>query len=73
MDCFIVRFIRIDQQPNEDYYYYLYKDARDHFLLFVDDCSGLYDRIELRTNKDKLLAVKTLGGVLYDASFDLLK
>lgn len=44
---YIVRFVRKDQQPDEEYYYRRLKDAEYHLSLFEDDDSGLYDRIEL--------------------------
>lgn len=44
---YIVRFVRKDRQPDEEYYYRSLKDAEYHLSLFEDDDSGLYDRIEL--------------------------
>lgn len=43
---FIVRFIRRDGQPDEEYMYQSEKDAQYHFNLFMSDDSGLYKRIE---------------------------
>lgn len=43
----IVRFIRKDNKPNEDYYYHEEIQAKKHFESFKDDNSGLYSRIEL--------------------------
>ena len=45
MDLFIVRFIRRDGKPDEEYYYHTREDAERHFLLFRDDDSGLYREI----------------------------
>lgn len=45
-DGFIVRFVRKDDQPAEEYYYHTYEEARAHFALFLDDDSELYHRIE---------------------------
>ena len=42
---YIVRFIRKDRQPNEDYYYHFLQDAIEHFLLFEGDASYLYDEV----------------------------
>lgn len=44
---YIVRFIRKDRKPNEEYYYLEEEDSRYHFLLFTDDNSGLYNEIQL--------------------------
>ena len=44
---YIVRFVRVDGRPNEDYYYHNLKDAIFHFTLFKEDDSGLYLKIEL--------------------------
>jgi len=43
----IVRFVRNDDKPNEEYYYQHHKDALYHIRLFKEDNSGLYKRIEL--------------------------
>jgi hypothetical protein len=44
---FIVRFIRSDNKPNEEYYYYSEDEARKHIELFKDDDSELYEKIVL--------------------------
>mgnify|MGYP007070133511 CR=1 FL=1 len=44
---YIVRFVRKDGKPAEEYYYPDLQDAQYHFELFQDDDSGLYDRIEI--------------------------
>ncbi len=44
---YIVRFIRKDNRPVEEYYYTTCLDALYHFTLFLDDDSGLYEEIEL--------------------------
>ena len=44
---YIVRFIREDRKPNEEYYYHSLEDARNHIDLFCDDDSGLYKTISL--------------------------
>jgi hypothetical protein len=44
---FILRFVRKDSQPNEEYCYFNYSDAENHLKLFIDDDSDLYDHIEL--------------------------
>lgn len=44
---FFVRFVRKDQQPNEEFYYVNRQDAEAHFDLFRADDSNLYSRIDL--------------------------
>lgn len=43
----IVRFVRKDDQPVEEYYYRSLEDAQYHFSLFLNDDSGLYREINL--------------------------
>ena len=47
MTTYIVRFIRRDHKPNEDYYYNDLSNAEAHFFLFKNDDSNLYDEIDL--------------------------
>ena len=42
----VVRFVRRDGKPNEEYFYRTVEEARQHFDLFNEDDSGLYDSIE---------------------------
>ena len=42
---YIVRFVRKDGQPNEEYYYHSARDAIEHFRLFENDDSCLYEEI----------------------------
>ncbi len=46
---YIVKFVRSDRWPPELelYYHNNLESAKYHLSLFVDDDSGLYDRIEL--------------------------
>ncbi len=44
---YILKFIKIDSSPDEEFYYYKIEDAKLHFNLFRDDDSKLYSRIEL--------------------------
>lgn len=44
---FIVKFVRADGKPTEEYYYHLREDAQHHVELFACDDSGLYTSIEL--------------------------
>ena len=44
---YLIKFIRKDLNPDEDYYYHNLTDAQNHFDLFHDDDSDLYQRIEL--------------------------
>ena len=46
-DYYIVRFIRVDCGPDEEYYYHTEQEASAHFNLFLDDDSKLYKRIEI--------------------------
>ena len=43
----MVKFIRKDGKPDEDYFYHSLADAAHHRDLFLDDDSGLYERIEI--------------------------
>ena len=47
MTGYIVRFVRRDFQPDEEYYYQHLEDAEYHYSLFEKDDSNLYRRIEL--------------------------
>lgn len=42
---YIVKFVRKDELPEEDYYYLSAQDAIDHFLHFEEDDLDLYDEI----------------------------
>lgn len=44
---YIVRFVRTDGNPDEEYCYYHWEDALFHFSLFKNDNSGLYKHIDL--------------------------
>ncbi len=47
---YVVRFFRSDEEtipPVEEYVYNTLHDAEQHFNLFNDDDSGLYDSIQL--------------------------
>ena len=44
---YIVRFIRKDDKPVEEFYYHTYEEAFVHLALFRNDDSGLYRRIEI--------------------------
>lgn len=52
-EFWIVRFIRRDGKPNEEYYYSSLADAEHHRNLFLDDDSGLYEKIEIVNEKAK--------------------
>ena len=52
-DFWIVRFIRRDGKPDEEYYYPSLAKAEEHRNLFLDDDSGLYERIEIINEKTK--------------------
>ena len=44
---YIVRFTRMDRQPNEEYIYLREEDAMYHFSLFNSDDSCLYSCVEI--------------------------
>lgn len=44
---YIVRFVRRDKRPDEEYYYNGIDEAEYHLNLFREDDSLLYERIEL--------------------------
>ena len=44
---YIVRFVRVDSNPDEEYQYHNESAAMHHFSLFEDDDSGLYSLIEV--------------------------
>lgn len=44
---FIVRFVRVDKQPSEEYYYNTMEEARWHLSHFTEDDSELYNIIEV--------------------------
>lgn len=44
---YIVRFVRKDKKPAEEYYYQWIEDAYKHIYLFKDDDLGQYEKIEI--------------------------
>ena len=44
---YIVRFVRVGSNPDEEYQYHNESAAMYHFSLFEDDDSGLYSLIEV--------------------------
>ena len=44
---YIVRFIRKDDKPVEEFFYHTYEEVFVHLALFRNDDSGLYRRIEI--------------------------
>lgn len=44
---YIVKFVRRDGEPDEEYIYNEYGDAKHHMDLFIGDDSQLYSRIDL--------------------------
>ena len=44
---YIVRFIRKDDKPVEEFFYHTYEEAFVHLALFRNDDSGLYRQIEI--------------------------
>lgn len=43
----IVRFVRKDKKPDEEYFYHTQSEAEYHRSLFDNDDSGLYEKIEV--------------------------
>ena len=43
----VVRFIRWDGKPDEEYFYHTQGEAKNHRDLFQNDDSGLYEKIEV--------------------------
>lgn len=52
-DLWIVKFVRKDGKPDEEYYYYSLADAKYHRDLFLNDDSGLYEKIEIINESSK--------------------
>ena len=46
-DLWIVKFVRKDGKPDEEYYYHSIAKAEYHRDLFLNDDSGLYEKIEI--------------------------
>ena len=44
---YIVRFIRKDDKPVEEFFYHTYEEAFVNLVFFRDDDSGIYRRIEI--------------------------
>lgn len=44
---YIVRFIRKDDKPVEEFFYHTFEEAFVHLALFRDDNSEIYKRIEI--------------------------
>lgn len=44
---YVVRFVRKDGKPDEEYFYHTKADALYHFNLFLNDDSGLYRMIAI--------------------------
>ena len=58
---YIVRFVRVDGQPKEEYFYHKENDALYHFSLFEDDDSELYNSVEVvKIHKNKELRLVKL-------------
>ena len=59
---FLVRFIRVDAKPTEEYPYRTQEEAEKHFSLFLNDDSGLYKNIsiydDVRNQTAKILRFK---------------
>lgn len=60
---YIVRFMRLDDYPDEEYNYIRKSDAEKHFSMYSTDNSGLYYEIQLsevRNKTAKILNAKLL-------------
>ena len=51
-DLWIVRFVRKDGKPDEEYFYHSQSEAEYHRDLFQNNDSGLYERIEIINDAD---------------------
>ena len=51
-DLWIVRFVRKDGKPDEEYFYHSQNEAEYHRDLFQNDDSGLYKKIEVINETD---------------------
>ncbi len=52
-ELWIVRFVRKDGKPDEEYYYHSLAKAEYHRDLFLNDDSGLYEKIEIINENSK--------------------
>ena len=52
-ELWIVRFVRKDGKPDEEYYYHSLAEAEYHRNLFLNDDSGLYKNIEIVCKNSK--------------------
>ena len=59
---YIVRFVRNDSKPDEEYFYNRLEDAKYHFSLFEQDDSKIYTRIELLCSS----SVDPIKAILFD-------
>ena len=50
---YIVRFMRLDDYPDEEYNYIRKSDAEKHFSMYATDNSGLYYEIQLSEVRNK--------------------
>lgn len=57
---FVVRFIRKDGQPNEEYYYHELDNAKRHLALFYEDNSDLY-KIVLLLDEERGIIVDSVS------------
>lgn len=58
---YIVKFVRRDHEPDEEYIYNGYSDAKHHMDLFIGDDSQLYSHIDLlRLNDNGELILNSL-------------
>ena len=60
---YIVRFMRLDDYPDEEYNYIRKSDAEKHFSMYATDNGGLYYEIQLsevRNKTAKILNAKLL-------------
>lgn len=49
---YVVRFVRKDRRPDEEYFYLDEKDAQYHFQCFENDDSELYIRVEIEKQQN---------------------
>ena len=72
---YIVRFLRFDDCPDEEYSYLRFSDAENHYLLYINDTSGLYYEVQLLeavSGGEKILSSKSFLA-LTSTQIELLK
>lgn len=75
ISLYIVRFMRFDDYPDEEYSYLCLSDAETHYQLYINDTSGLYYEVQLLevvSGNEKVLLSKSFLP-LTSVQVDLIK